>query len=218
MVRYRTASAGVTAISLAILIDDPGVAIHAIARYLDELAASARSAEVLELDRDRQRMLYEKAADAPPLGLDFFVGRAGARVEVIHEGLNTLPLPSRLRRFQKRFCRPDGDGARLFGYNEGPTRPVVGPGYFVALPTGGRPHWATRGAVVVDYFQVPDAPVPAGWPRVVPNHWRLQRFVYHETRDFMRRVSSHVSIGAAFKRERPLDHYFVLARRDASAA
>ena len=50
--------------------------------------------------------------------------------------------------------------------------------------------------------------------RVVPNDWRLQRFVYHQTRDFMRRVSRHVSIGAAFTRERPLDHYFVLCRRD----
>jgi hypothetical protein len=29
----------------------------------------------------------------------------------------------------------------------------------------------------------------------------------------MRRVSAHVSIGAAFKRERPLDHYFILCRR-----
>ena len=217
--RYRTESPpGVTAISLAILIDDPGVAIGAIARYLDDLGAYGRSAEVLELDRDRQRMLYEKAADAPPLDLDFFVGQAGAREEVIHDGLNTLPLPGRLRRFQKRFCRPESDGARLFGYNEGPTRPVVGPGYFVAVPTGGRPHWATRGAVVVDYFQVPDGPVARGWPRVVSNDWRLQRFVYHETRDFMRRVSNHVSIGAAFKRERPLDHYFVLARRDPAPA
>ena len=43
--------------------------------------------------------------------------------------------------------------------------------------------------------------------------WRLSRFVYHHTRDFMRRVSRHVSIGAAYKDERPLDHYFVLCRQ-----
>jgi hypothetical protein len=30
----------------------------------------------------------------------------------------------------------------------------------------------------------------------------------------MRKVSDHVTIGAAFKREKPLDHYFVLVRRD----
>jgi hypothetical protein len=46
-----------------------------------------------------------------------------------------------------------------------------------------------------------------------PNDWRLSRLVYHQTRDFLRRVSRDVSIGAAFKRERPLDHYFVLCRR-----
>ena len=66
---------------------------------------------------------------------------------------------------------------------------------------------------MVDYYQVPDGAVADGWPAVVANDWRLQRFVYHQTRDFMRRVSRHVSIGAAFKRERPLDHYFVLCRK-----
>ena len=58
---------------------------------------------------------------------------------------------------------------------------------------GAEPAWSARGAVVVDYFQVPDAEVAEGWPPVVDNHWRLQRFVYEATRDFMRRVSAHVS-------------------------
>jgi hypothetical protein len=204
--------------SLDSLIDNPATDVGAIAEYLDRLDAGARLAEVRRLGRDRQRTLFEKAAHAPPLDLEFFVGAAGARVEVIHDGLNTLPLPGPLRRFQKRFCRPEGDGARLFGYNEGPTRSVIGPGFFVAVPTHGRPHWEARGAVVVDYFQIPDGPVAEGWPAVVPNDWRLQRLVYHETRDFMRRVSRHVSIGAAFKRERPLDHYFALVRRDVGPA
>ena len=57
-------------------------------------------------------------------------------------------------------------------------------------------------------------PVPDGWPRVRPNSQGLQYFVYHRTRDFMRRVSKTVSIGAAYKVERPLDHYFLLSRRD----
>ena len=30
----------------------------------------------------------------------------------------------------------------------------------------------------------------------------------------MRRVSQHVSIGAAYKGEKPLDHYFTLCRED----
>jgi hypothetical protein len=47
----------------------------------------------------------------------------------------------------------------------------------------------------------------------VPNSHGLQRFVYHQTRDYLRRVCATVAIGAAFKRDRPLDHYFVLCRR-----
>jgi hypothetical protein len=198
--------------SLSEMIAHPSTPIAEIARYLDELDDAARAAEATSLSRASQRMLYEKAAQAAPIDLTHFVDGAGPRVEVVHEGKNTLPLPGPLRRFQKRFCRPDGDRSRLFGYNEGPTRALVGPGYFVAIETRGRPHWESRGAIVIDYWQVPDAPVVADWPEVIGNDRRLQRFVYHQTRDFMRRVSEHVSIGAAFKKERPLDHYFVLVR------
>jgi len=199
------------------IIDDEHAGIADIATHLDRLDADARWREVSALGRARQRLLYEKAAHAQPIDFDHFVGKAAAREEVIHDGVNTLPLPPPLQRFQKRFCRPVPNGhreERLFGYNEGPTRKLIGPGFFVAIPTLDRPHWSSRGAVVVDYFQVPDGEVAAGWPRVVGNDHRLQRFVYNQTRDFMRRVSRHVSIGAAFKRERPLDHYFVLCRRD----
>ena len=209
------------------MIEDEHTDVLAIGSYLDGLEADARWREVKQLDRDRQRTLYEKAAHATPIDFAHFVGGARPRQEVIHDGVNTLPLPRAWKRFQKRFCRPEvgssasngSNGhleARLFGYNEGPSRNLIGPGFFVALPTADRPQWSARGGVVVDYFQVPDAAVADGWPRVVANDWRLQRFVYHETRDFMRRVSRHVSIGAAFKRERPLDHYFVLCRQPSS--
>jgi len=186
--------------------------IAELTRYLDGLDADARWAEVGKLKRAQQRMLYEKAAAAPAITLEHFAsGRA--LEEVIHEGLNTLPVPAPFRRFQKRFCRTTAGDARLFGYNHGLTTSTVGPGYFVALATEGRPHWVARGPIVIDYFQVPDAEVPATWPKVVPNKQGVQRFVYGGTRDFMRRVSTHVSIGAAYKGERPLDHYFVLCRR-----
>jgi hypothetical protein len=132
-------------------------------------------------------------------------------------------VPAPLRRFQKRLCRPGPtdhptDGTVLYGYNEGPLRRLIGPGYFVAAETTGsatadNPSWAERGGVVVDYFQVPDGEVAPGWPRVVPNEKGLQRNVYHQTRDFLRRVSSHVTVGAAYKNEDPLDHYFILCRR-----
>jgi len=205
------------------LIDDDLTAIDAIAAYLDGLDPAQRWEEVGRLDRDHQRTLYEKAAHAPPIDIAYFVGAAGPRQEVIHDGINTLRVAAKYKRFQKRFCRPEPNGhgagdVRLFGYNEGPSRRFIGPGFFVAVPTAERPTWSARGGVVVDYYQVPDGAVAEGWPRVVDNHWRLQRFVYHETRDFMRRVSREVSIGAAFKRERPLDHYFALCRRSSAAA
>jgi hypothetical protein len=196
------------------LVADPNVGIDAIERHLDALAPEERVAQTTALDRMHQRLLYEKAAHAPAIDLAHFIDAAPADHEVIHDGKNTLPLPSPLRRFQKRFCRIAGDATRLGGYNEGLSRRAIGPGYFIAVATAGRPAWAARGAIVIDYFQVPEGPVPAGWPRVVENHRGLQRFVYQGTRDFMRRVSRHVSIGAAYKGERPLDHYFVLCRRE----
>ena len=111
-----------------------------------------------------------------------------------------------------RFARPEDGSARLFGYNEGATRAWIGPGFFVAVPTAGNAAWEERGAVVIDYFQVPDGPVPAGWPAVKRNDQGLQVLVYNGTRDFMRRVSREVSIGTAYKGEKKLDHYFTLCR------
>ena len=60
----------------------------------------------------------------------------------------------------------------------------------------------------------PDGPIPSSWPPVKPNSEGLQRFVYAGTRDFMRKVSDHVSIGTAYKGDKALDHYFTLCRED----
>lgn len=199
--------------TLAEIILDPDASVADVAAVLDDLPAASQWGLVSRLDRAQQRALYRKAAGRP-VGLDHFVGDAAPLTEVVHDGLNTLPVPGALRRFQKRFCRPDGaDGALLYGYNEGPTRRLLGPGYFVAVPTAGQADWAEHGGVAVDYFRVPSGPVAAGWPRIVPNSRGLQRYVYHQTRDFLRGVSAHVSIGAATKDGKPLDHYFVLCRQ-----
>src|SRR5512140_1376141 len=147
-------------------IDDARTGIEAIGSYLDGLEGAARWREVKQLDRARQRTLYGKAARAAPIDFAHFVGDARPREEVIHDGINTLPVLPPWKRFQKRFCRPDGAGAgaRLFGYNEGTTRRFIGPGFFVVVPTADRPDWTVRGAIVIDYFQVPDGAVAEGWP------------------------------------------------------
>ena len=188
-----------------------GESIHKIADYLDQLPADARLNETMALGRAEQSKLWTLSAEAAPLTLDHFVPASTAdRTEVIHHGRNTLPL---FTRFQKRFARPIDGSQRLFGYNEGATRPLIGPGCFVTVPTAGNEVWTERGAIVVDYFQVPDGPVPDAWPKVVSNSTGLQYLVYRHTRDFMRRVSSHVSIGHAWKDESEMTiAYFVLCR------
>jgi len=195
------------------LIHDRDATMDAIARYLDGLSPDERLAETRSLARDDQRRLYQKAEHAEPITLEHFVPADLKPLEAVHhDGRNTLPLPASLKLFQKRFCKPEDGSARLFGYNESPFLRTVGPGFFVALPTKGKPEWEARGGIVIDYFQVPDAAVASSWPKVIPNSKGLQNFVYNGTRDYMRPVSKHVSIGAAYKGEKALDHYFILCR------
>jgi hypothetical protein len=199
---------------LAQLLTDPDAGIADIATLLDALDAPARWAEVNRLGRAQQRALFGKA-DPGGLDLDDLVAGAAAGVAVIHDGLNTLPVPPPLRRFSKRFCRPGaGVTDHLYGYNDGPTRRLIGPGYFLARLAGADDPNRHLGSVMVDYSRVPSGPVASGWPRVVPNTTGLQRFVYHRTSDYLRRVSQHVSVGAAVKDGKPLDHYFILCRHN----
>lgn len=199
--------------TLAKFIENGLTHIGEIATYMDALDHRSRLKEIHRLNPRAMAMLYERAADAPPLALEHFVPRdRPALTRVTHHGWNSLPA---FRRFQKPCCRPvDDNGDRLFGYNEGFTRPFVGPGYFVIHPTEGTPHWERRGALVIDYFLEPDGPVAPDFPRLRPNCQGLARLVYFQTRDFMRRISHHVSIGAAYKIEQPLNVYFILCRED----
>lgn len=197
------------------LLAAPGTRAPQLADHLDGLTHGQRVDLLPRLDRAAQKRLYTIAALAAPVTLEHFVpSRMGVRAEVRHYGRNTLPLPKAHTRFEKRFCRPDDGSARLFGYNEAPSTRYIGPGYFVAKPVGDDPVWASRGDVVIDYYEVPDGNVAETWPPVVPNSRGLQRFVYHGTRDYMRRVSDAIAIGAAYKGERSLGSYFVLVRDD----
>ncbi|MBX3276047.1 MAG: hypothetical protein KF729_37695 [Sandaracinaceae bacterium] len=192
-----------------------------IAAYLDGLDAAPRAAEANALARAEQARLFDKAADAPPIGVEHFVPRGLPDLTPVHHpGRNTIMTLPYFQRFEKRFARAADGSGRLFGYNASNAW-FVTPGYFVAYETREHASWAERGGVVVDYHQVPDADVPAGWPRVVDNGKGLQRLVYHLTRDFMRQVSRHVSIGRASREDergdRLLDYWFTLCRQDRSA-
>lgn len=198
------------------LIKEPSTGIGAIASYLDGLDHGRRMKALSTTTRSDQRLLWVKAAQSSPLTLEHFLpDTAGPLVPVVHHGRNTLPLPRPQKFFRKPMARPEDGSPRAFGYNDAPSRKLIGPGYFVLIETAGESSvWEERGAWVVDYLQHPDGRVPLPWPEVRSNREGLQRFVYHGTRDFMRKVSDHVSIGAAYKAEKALDHYFTLCRED----
>lgn len=202
--------------SVAAILARPDASIAEVATWLDGQSHETRLAATRELGRAQQRKLYELAEASGPIGFDDLLPPDRGPLEPVrHHGTNTLPLPGMFRVFEKRMCRPaeNADG-RAFGYNHGATMNLLGPGFFVAVPTAGNPDWEARGAIVVDYYQIPDGAVSDGWPRVKPNSSGLQILVYHQTRDFMRKVSKHVSIGAAYKVEKPLGHFFTLVRED----
>ena len=205
--------------------------ISEVASYLDALSDDVRILEANSLPRRAQALLFDMAADAPPLRLTHFVpDDVPAQRAVHHPGRNTVPVPTYFKHFQKRFAksaRPDHAGL-AGGYNHSNAF-FIRPGYFVAYETDGahvppdksavQKEWYARGPVVIDYFLVPEGwALPEGWPRVVPNSVGLQRLVYHRTRDFMRGVSRHVSIGRAAtedrRDDRNLDFWFTLVREE----
>lgn len=212
---YRTEESPDTcpedAMSLREMTASPTTTIDEIAAWLDGLSHDERLAQMYSMGRSDQRALWAKCADSPAITREHFVPAGTAdQTEVIHHGINTLPV---FRKFQKRFCSTAADG-EIGGYNEGILRPIIGPGYYVLHETAGNPDWEARGTLVVDYFMIPDGAVVDGWPRVKPNSSGLQVLIYNKTRDFMRRVSAHVSIGEAFKVEKPLNSWFMLCRED----
>lgn len=191
-----------------------------LTKHLDALSAKERLAQCLALGRTAQAKLFETAGDGPPIRLSHFVPDGVAdSIGVRHEGRNTVPVPvPRWQFFAKVFTKLPHDDDEVAGYNDSEA-PLIHPGYFVAMETDVRPDWRGWGGVVVDYHRVPEPGVvlPDGWPDVVPNSVGLQKFVYFETRDFMRKVSEHVSIGRAAKEDKLLDFWFVLCRKDVVA-
>ncbi|MBI2060417.1 MAG: hypothetical protein HYT87_11665 [Nitrospirae bacterium] len=178
-----------------------------LAAYLDGLDHPTRLREVRTLTAKQQAALFEAAKGFRPLSLDDFVPKNIPPLKpVIHHGKNSLPF---FTHFQKPMCRPDSTTTppSLWGYNEQLLKPVTGPGYFMTKP-------AEAGEVVIDYLSVPSGK-PSGWPEILPNSAGLSRFVYYQTRDFMRGVSKHVSIGRATRNGKPMNNWFVLCREDA---
>ncbi|MGM0576746.1 MAG: hypothetical protein ACQEXJ_13535 [Myxococcota bacterium] len=190
-----------------ILATDP-LDADRLAEVLDGMPEDDRVSAARSIKGKDQRRLWDACAGRATSLEDFVPAGVPPATEVIHAGKNSLPV---FTTFEKRFARPEDRDDALYGYNEGATRAIVGPGFFVAH------YFAERREVGVDYLQVPPAvaKLPAGWPDVKPNEKGVQKFVYAGTVDFMRKVSKHVTIGRAYKNgEEELPHTFVLCRTD----
>ncbi len=191
--------------SVQTLLQQPSVDIEALASALDAMSAAERLTAVRAMNGKTQARIWDAAAGRKATVAEVVPPSAGAVTEVIHSGKNSLPLFSR---FEKRFMRSADDANVLYGYNEGSTRWLVGPGYFVATDD------PVRGEVAVNYYEVPpsNAKLVPSWPAVKPNEKGLQRFVFAKMIDYLRKVSTHVTIGRAYKKGKETNNYFLLCR------
>ena len=140
------------------------IPLQEIDTQLNALTHEDRLRQSRALGPSDQKALWTLCRDAP-VDLDAIVPSSlPPRTTVRHLGRNTLPV---FKMFEKRFYRPSPESDTLWGYNEGPTRGFVGPGYFVCYATQGD-HATERGAVVIDYEQVPPQ-APEGWPALKVN-------------------------------------------------
>lgn len=185
------------------------VDVKAIAEEF-EAASPRERVEITEsLDGKAQEKLWH-AADGGPVTIGEMVPKdLGPLRPVIFHGKNSLPA---FTHFQKRFCRPAAgtDRDELWGYNYQPTKwlaPLTGPGYFVAYDSNG------LGGVAVDYTRIPTGK-PADWPEIHDNSYRLSRFIYNGTIDYLRRVSPHLLIGRATRAGKEMPNWFLLCRED----
>jgi len=191
---------------LQALLSADTIDLAAIGAHLDALGSEERVAAVRTINGKQQQKIWHAAEGHGATLADLVPEDTGSSVEVINFGKNSLPL---FTHFEKRMCRVEGEPDKLYGYNEGATRPLVGPGYFVVHD------FPERGEVGVDYRMIPpqDAKLPAEWPALKPNEKGIQMFVYKGMVDYMRKVSATVTIGRAYKGGvKDLGHTFLLCR------
>ena len=81
---------------------------------------------------------------------------------------------------------------------------LTGPGCYVAS-------MGPDGELWIDYRETPTGK-PEGWPTPRGNTRGFSKLVYGNMVDRMRRVSRHVTIGRAFRPDKPENNWFLLCR------
>ncbi len=186
---------------------EPKIDLERLSAVLDGLGHEGRVHTTRSWSGKTMAALFE-AAKGLPIDLDFLVpASVGPLVEVIHDGHNSLPLFSH---FQKRFVKLDDEDVKVAGYNHNEGLAALpGPGYFVVRLGEG----AHEGELAIDYTKQPKHK-PESWPRIQENGGVLGGIVYGGMIDYLRRISTHVSIGHATRDDKSRGQYFALVRRD----
>lgn len=166
-----------------------------VATYLGALPRWKQVKEATRLDRSRQEILWNLAADNEPYRPEELVAPDAPALQTVpYRGQNNQLA---YRRFEKVFYR-QSDGA-LAGFNVSAAEWFAGPGYYtVATDATG---------LFVDYTRVPKEK-PAGQAEIEENGFP----VYGGMTDYLRRVHGDILIGCAYDEGEPTSNYFVLAR------
>lgn len=196
---------------------EPEILLPRLAEILDGLGHEGRVHTVATWTKQQKAAIFEAAKGHMPLDVDFLVPSGVAElVPVIHEGHNTLAVHNH---FQKRFAKlPEGsvvgegdERSPIAGYNHQALAVFSGPGYFVARKATGE----HEGELAIDYTKQPKDK-PASWPPIRDNGGLIPGIVYGDMIDYLRGISTHVSLGRAYKHGKPFDAWFALVREDPS--
>ncbi len=139
--------------------------------------------------------MYMLSEGAHTLETGHFHGDEGE--VIIHHGQNSLPA---FNAFQKRMVQ---NGGQLQGYNHQTLGWLTGPGHFTLRQDGSE--------VLFDYTVEPDQPF-SDFPALKSNTSGLSVLVYGHMVDRVRKVSEHCVIGAAYKKGKAMNTWFMLIR------
>ncbi|MBM4376145.1 MAG: hypothetical protein FJ095_13770 [Deltaproteobacteria bacterium] len=177
-----------------------------ISTFMESLSLEARREQATSLRGKEVAALYTACAGSGTPTLEDIVPSAlGDDRTVIFQGRNSLPA---FTSFQKRFARLGGE---LVGYNHQTMSFVTGPGIFVVKEAHSDAD--VPGELYFDYTATPSN-IPTGYPAFKRNDSGISSLVYAHMKDYMRAVCTGVMVGAAYKRGKAENAFFVLARVD----
>lgn len=188
---------------------EPTVDLERLVELLDGMGHEGRLHTIRTWSKHDMERIFNAVKGHKPIDLDYVCPTTDPLVEVIHDLHNALPgMP---RPVQKRFARMPDVADQVEGYNQQPLNNVTGPGYYLASKGDGD----HEGEVVIDYEKIPSVK-PDNWPAIQKNGGLIGGIVYGGMTDYLRGISTHVSIGEAFKGGKSRGQWFAMVRRDPS--